>query len=428
MSGLLRLFFEDGMQGSGQPVRNVISLDGVAHTPTFGGCLRLFDDCNASGLPDDEDIAVGTSEDCDGNGVPDECDLLSPVLDCNVNGVVDACDITSGASEDCDGNDVPDECEIDCNVNGRPDDCDLSQGTSTDENGNGTPDECDGICSDTPKVDCVGFPTRFHFGFSGSSELMADAGEMVEFSVFTLLVRNCSDDERRGPADWRQVITATGCEVVGASTDGTVAALVTEGGLREQDGSSTIRILSDPASLGRTSVVTHTVYLNRARTKTLNPSETPHRLLRLVVRATMPEAGVCAPCTLRYENLPDVFPNHVNFEEVNLTEAQFQLCGRVPGGLQVPGDANQDGGLDLSDAVWMLDHLFLGSNQVLPCDGGSAATPGPGARLLLDFNGDGGIDLSDPVSLLSWLFLGATGHDLGANCVRIPDCEQSCTS
>ncbi|MDY7109553.1 MAG: C1 family peptidase [Planctomycetota bacterium] len=50
-------------------------------------------DCNGNGVPDDEDIANGTSMDCNENGRPDECDLLY------------------GTSPDINGNGVPDECE-----------------------------------------------------------------------------------------------------------------------------------------------------------------------------------------------------------------------------------------------------------------------------------------------------------------------------
>ncbi len=37
---------------------------------------RSGDDCNGNGVPDDLDIAQGTSQDCDGDGIPDECALL----------------------------------------------------------------------------------------------------------------------------------------------------------------------------------------------------------------------------------------------------------------------------------------------------------------------------------------------------------------
>jgi len=90
----------------------------VMHVPSFS-------DCNENGIPDDEDIAEGTSEDCQPNGIPDECET-----DCQPNDVPDDCDIRGGTSEDCNNNAVPDE-------------CDISQGTSQDLNGNGIPDECE---------------------------------------------------------------------------------------------------------------------------------------------------------------------------------------------------------------------------------------------------------------------------------------------
>ena len=95
-------------------------------------------DCNGNGVPDDDDIANGTSQDCNGNTVPDECEA-----DCNGNGVPDTCDVAAGTSEDCDGNLVPDECDPDCNGSGKPDPCDVLEGSSPDCNGNLVPDECD---------------------------------------------------------------------------------------------------------------------------------------------------------------------------------------------------------------------------------------------------------------------------------------------
>ncbi len=85
-------------------------------------------DCNANGIPDQIDIANGTSTDCNQNGVPDECD---PLVDCNGNGVLDDCDVLFGTSPDCNTNGIPDECDIasgvsqDCDSNGVPDDCEV---------------------------------------------------------------------------------------------------------------------------------------------------------------------------------------------------------------------------------------------------------------------------------------------------------------
>jgi len=54
---------------------------------------------------------AGQEPDCNGNSVPDDCDIAGGTSsDCNANGVPDECDIASGGSEDCNGNGVPDEC------------------------------------------------------------------------------------------------------------------------------------------------------------------------------------------------------------------------------------------------------------------------------------------------------------------------------
>ncbi|MBN1443404.1 MAG: dockerin type I repeat-containing protein [Planctomycetes bacterium] len=92
-----------------------------------------------------------------------------------------------------------------------------------------------------------------------------------------------------------------------------------------------------------------------------------------------------------------------------------------PSGLQRPGDARQDGKLDLSDAVRLLGHLFLGSpgQETLPCEGRTASSPGPGDLALADVNGDGRIDPSDAVRTLGFLFLGPEPPVLGTQCVRI---------
>ncbi|MCI0636532.1 MAG: lamin tail domain-containing protein, partial [Actinobacteria bacterium] len=43
----------------------------------------------------------------------------------------------------------------------------------------------------------------------------------------------------------------------------------------------------------------------------------------------------------------------------------------VLGGLQLPGDCNQDATIDISDGVCLLRHLFVGSSTPLPCGGGA---------------------------------------------------------
>ena len=70
-------------------------------------------DCNENSVPDECDIADGTSEDCNDNGVPDECDIADGTSkDCNENSVPDECDIADGTSEDCQPDGIPDECQL----------------------------------------------------------------------------------------------------------------------------------------------------------------------------------------------------------------------------------------------------------------------------------------------------------------------------
>jgi hypothetical protein len=93
---------------------------------------------------------------------------------------------------------------------------------------------------------------------------------------------------------------------------------------------------------------------------------------------------------------------------------------------RIPSDANQDGRLDMSDALWLLGHLFLGSPDRLPCEGGVASAPGAGELALLDASADGIIDLSDAVRILAYLFNGSAPPALGTACVSLPGCPDAC--
>jgi len=52
----------------------------------------MGNDCNDNGIPDHDDLELGTSFDCNGNGLLDECDILQPGSDLNGNGVLDECE------------------------------------------------------------------------------------------------------------------------------------------------------------------------------------------------------------------------------------------------------------------------------------------------------------------------------------------------
>ncbi|MCZ6793073.1 MAG: hypothetical protein O7J95_05600, partial [Planctomycetota bacterium] len=90
---------------------------------------------------------------------------------------------------------------------------------------------------------------------------------------------------------------------------------------------------------------------------------------------------------------------------------------------QVPADANQDGSFDISDAITLLQFLFLGGGRSFPC--GDVIAEG-GNRILLDTNGDGGVREVDAVSALSYLFQGGPAPALGTTCTPIAGCPDVC--
>jgi glucose/arabinose dehydrogenase len=90
--------------------------------------------------------------------------------------------------------------------------------------------------------------------------------------------------------------------------------------------------------------------------------------------------------------------------------------------LQVIADCNQDGILDVSDPVCLLQLLFLGRGM-LPCEGGGVNDPAN--VTLFDWQPDSTIDLSDATASLTFLFLGGAPHPLGGDattCVAVPGC------
>jgi hypothetical protein len=74
--------------------------------------------------------------------------------------------------------------------------------------------------------------------------------------------------------------------------------------------------------------------------------------------------------------------------------------------------------------VNILGHLVLGDSVALPCQGGTVFDPGNLA--LLDADGNGAVVLTDAILLLNYLFLDGPEHFLGASCVRIAGCPDAC--
>lgn len=112
----------------------------------------------------------------------------------------------------------------------------------------------------------------------------------------------------------------------------------------------------------------------------------------------------------------------------NVTRATRRLtCAARPGGIQLPGDCNQDAAFDIADPICLLGFLFLGVPARLPCEGAVDSDPN---LALTDANGDRKVDLTDGIYLLAYLFGGCAGqcppHVGGTECRAIEGCPQTC--
>ena len=87
-------------------------------------------------------------------------------------------------------------------------------------------------------------------------------------------------------------------------------------------------------------------------------------------------------------NAPGLFEANARLAAAAIATLAGSLSARFP-----RGDANADGGLDIADAIYVLDHLFR-RRAALAC---------PDAA---DANDDGGLDVADAVTILGTLVVG----------------------
>jgi streptogramin lyase len=123
-----------------------VTQQGIETEILTGECYWF--DCNENGIPDDEDIALGSSLDVNLNNIPDECE------DCNGNEILDDVEIAGGES-DINENGIPDICETDCNGNNLPDEYECNEAPVLDINRNNIPDVCEPDCDGSGYSDAV---------------------------------------------------------------------------------------------------------------------------------------------------------------------------------------------------------------------------------------------------------------------------------
>ncbi len=130
-------------------------------------------------------------------------------------------------------------------------------------------------------------------------------------------------------------------------------------------------------------------------------------------------------------------PDEVSGDSVMLRERSGWRAGAETGGspgvvegesildgFQLPGDVNQSGTLDHSDAISLLRYLFAENGGALPCLGGSMASRANVA--LADVDGSARVNVTDAIYVLRHLFVGGPPPALGTECVPLAGCPSIC--
>jgi len=326
-------------------------------------------DCNLNGIPDDQDIAAGTSADCDIDGIPDECSTGDgSVPDCNANGIPDICDVATGAA-DCDLDGVPDSCEVDTDGDGTIDDCD------SDLDGDGIPNTCD--VDQTAGIDCDG---------NGQIDGCDLAG-------------GAADCDLNGQLDSCQIASdpAVDCNSTGILDTCEIIA----GTVVDCDGDfipDSCEIASDPAQDCNSNGSLDSCDIAGGTASDCDGNSTPDSCdIASAPALDCDLSGSLDSCEIASGAVPDCNANSIpdSCDIASGTSADADANGE-PDECAVQdwirGDINVDGSHDISDAVASLEYLF-GVGAVL-CD----AT--------VDVNDDEGVNIADTVFLLSYLFAG----------------------
>ena len=88
---------------------------------------------------------------------------------------------------------------------------------------------------------------------------------------------------------------------------------------------------------------------------------------------------------------------------------------------RVPGDLNQNGLLELTDALILVFNLFGPlSNSVEPCESAQ------GNREIQDIDGDGVLTVNDALRVLKYLYLAGPPPHKGRRCAPMPGCSEVC--
>ncbi len=355
--------------------------------------------------------------DCDGNEILDRCEIQNdPNLDldkdgsldscqddCNQNGLVDTLDISEGTEQDCNENEVPDSCEI-------------RDGFSLDRNSNGIPDECEPDCNEN------NIPDEFEI----TNNLVSDCDEDGIPDVCEIDDGSESDIDSNGILDSCQ----EDCD-----EDGRPDSYEIEIGQETDCDQNGILDSCEIASGGLEVDKDGDGVLDRCEPD-CDEDEVPDDFaIENGLVADCDDNGIPDSCDIREGTLEDCDENQIPdtcqiARNGELDQNENQVLDTCEGGFQVPGDCNGDAIIDLSDAICLMGHLFLGIPDKLPCQEFSGQES-QGTQLLLDWQGDSLVDLTDAISVLSHTFLGTQAHHLAPDplnsnvCIPIAGCHNN---
>jgi hypothetical protein len=252
-----------------------------------------------------------------------------------------------------------------------------------------------------------GFPVDFTFGIAAPLEVRGAPGEEVTFVVFPTLATS-GNPSAEGAQGWSFSLVVDGGEVAEASLDNLQVSTIyyaQEGeppldpylmDLTEAD----LRFAAEGWDIWTPTIrgVISGVFLNLQKKQVLQPEGTL-RIARVTVKATIPAEGTAAPVRFRYVSGLvnedwhgiDNYVIHGDTSFIPLLEDAAVSLVPVPLPF-IRGDANADGQVDISDALDILDELFVAGTG-FPC------------RTAADASADGRVDVTDAIFVLGFLFL-----------------------
>ena len=420
-------------------------------------------DTDGDGVNDDDDNCVDDSnpgqEDCDGDGVGDACSEPCPV-DTDGDGVnddVDNCvDESNPGQEDCDGDGAGDACSKPCVV-GPPSyslgfaGCDEVSGFS----GNPYSTTVDLVLRDQNNSSESGAQSWSVGVIAEGASITAittegtDAGGVVENSGFQ--INEITSGDGNEGAISAVVVSFVSSASLPPNASSSIATVTIEGSVGDADSSVNLAYREGLSGEGQPvqNVATWEGATIRPELGNCSFSVVPDVTPPAVPTGLAAEAGdgvvtldwddnteddfdyyslsrngsVIAEVLVDSAYADDTVENGTTYSYTvtavdaggneSDSSAAAEATPEALGGGQIPGDYNQDAGVDISDAISVFGYLFLGREDPV-CPAG------------LDFNGDSALDLSDGIGALNWLFQGGPGHALGTGCVQIIDCQNSC--